>query len=100
MLVPHGDTYCLHTRRPQRIRRPQHFPGPHRRRKCSTIFAAYSGCGGTGISGGHAVTTYGYATAAKQWNVSVYDPYDGVRHTGVASGTMYGAGFNNHELVW
>ncbi|HEX8628918.1 MAG TPA: C39 family peptidase [Catenuloplanes sp.] len=55
---------------------------------------------GSGISGGHAVTIYGYATATKQWNVSVYDPFDGIRHTGVASGTMYDAGFNNHELVW
>ncbi|MEU8264068.1 C39 family peptidase [Micromonospora sp. NPDC048999] len=52
------------------------------------------------VSGGHSVTSYGYATATKVWNLDIYDPWDNIRHTGTASGTMYDAAINNHEMIW
>lgn len=54
---------------------------------------------GTGISGGHAVTSYGYLITTKSWTMHVYDPWDGVRHTSVNSAAMYAASLNR-DLIW
>jgi hypothetical protein len=54
---------------------------------------------GTGISGGHAITSYGYSLAPKSWSMHVYDPWDGVRHTSVRSSAMFAASLNR-DLIW
>jgi hypothetical protein len=54
---------------------------------------------GTGISGNHAITDYGYIIVPKSWEIHVYDPWDGVRHTSVSSAAMFRASLNN-DLIW
>jgi hypothetical protein len=54
---------------------------------------------GTGISGGHALTGYGYLIMTKAWLMDVYDPWDGVRHTSVNSVVLFAASLNQ-DLIW
>lgn len=52
-----------------------------------------------GISGRHALATYGYYRAVKRWQMKMYDPWDGKRHENADSGRIYDASLD-HAIIW